>query len=182
MHMVFKVVHEECPNSVQIVHSNMHVVLLVIHVTVHTLSQLSRLEKETILEYENHLAASSASTQSATITEANSYLLNQVTLLQPKYTHTHTHTLPHTHTHTRAHMHMLCTFFASLPPPLPSPPLPSPPRGPARRLLPSVIDLIKTVNRSLKLGQLLCRCRSPDFLLDVIKRQVRLLREHVIGQ
>ena len=46
-------------------------------------------------------------------------------------------------------------------------------RGPARRLLPSVIELIKTVNRSLKLGQLLCKCRSPDFLLEVIKKQVR---------
>lgn len=45
--------------------------------------QLVKLEKETILEYENHLASSSSS-QSAAITEANSYLLNQVTQLQPK--------------------------------------------------------------------------------------------------
>ena len=45
-------------------------------------------------------------------------------------------------------------------------------RGAARRLPTSVIELVKTVNRSLKLGQLLCRCRSPDFLLDIIKRQV----------
>ena len=44
-------------------------------------------------------------------------------------------------------------------------------RGRARRIPPSVIDLIKTVNHTLKLGQLLCKCRSPDFLLDVIKRQ-----------
>lgn len=44
-------------------------------------------------------------------------------------------------------------------------------RGPARRIPASVIELIKSVNRTLKLGQLLCRCRSPDFLLDVIKKQ-----------
>ena len=44
-------------------------------------------------------------------------------------------------------------------------------RGPARKLPSSVIELVKTVNRTLKLGQLLCRCRSPDFLLSVIKRQ-----------
>ena len=49
-------------------------------------------------------------------------------------------------------------------------------RGPARKLLPSVIELIKTVNRSLKLGQLLCKCRSPDFLLEVIKKQVKLVK------
>ena len=77
------------------------------------------------MEYENHLAASSS--QPNVITESNSFLLNQVTLLQPK--------------------------------------------GPVRRLPGTVIDLIKTVNR-LKLGQLLCRCRSPDFLLDIIRRQV----------
>ena len=34
-----------------------------------------------------------------------------------------------------------------------------------------MIELIRAVNRTLKLGQLLCRCRSPDFLLDVIKKQ-----------
>ena len=45
--------------------------------------QLVKLEKEAILEYENHLASSSSS-QSAAITESNSYLLNQVTQLQPK--------------------------------------------------------------------------------------------------
>ena len=44
--------------------------------------QVSRSEKEAILEYENYLASSSS--QSSTITEANSYLLNQLTLLQPK--------------------------------------------------------------------------------------------------
>lgn len=44
--------------------------------------QVGKMEKEAILEYENYLASSSS--QSTTITEANSYLLNQVTLLQPK--------------------------------------------------------------------------------------------------
>ena len=44
--------------------------------------QITRSEKEAILEYENHLAA--ASSQNASITEANSFLLNQLTLLQPK--------------------------------------------------------------------------------------------------
>ena len=44
--------------------------------------QVSRAEKEAILEYENHLAASSA--QPNVINESNSYLLNQVTLMQPK--------------------------------------------------------------------------------------------------
>eukprot|EP00731_Ephydatia_muelleri_P029324 Em0020g968a len=92
-------------------------------------TQLTCTEKDLILEYETHLASqsSSPSAQPAAITEASSYLLNQVTLLRPK--------------------------------------------GPARKLLPSVIELIKTVNRSLKLGQLLCKCRSPDFLLEVIKKQ-----------
>jgi len=44
-------------------------------------------------------------------------------------------------------------------------------RGPARKLPLTVIELIKSVNRTLGLGQLLCRCRSPDFLLSIIKRQ-----------
>ena len=46
--------------------------------------QRARSEKEAILEYENHLAASSSQTPDASITESNSYLLNQVTLLQPE--------------------------------------------------------------------------------------------------
>ena len=45
--------------------------------------QLAREEKESILEYENHLASSSS--QTAAISESNSFLLNQVTLLMPKY-------------------------------------------------------------------------------------------------
>jgi integrator complex subunit 1 len=45
------------------------------------------------------------------------------------------------------------------------------PRGPVRRIPSSALDLIKTVNSSLKLGQLLCQCREPDFLLEVIQEQ-----------
>ena len=44
--------------------------------------------------------------------------------------------------------------------------------GPARRPPQSVIDQLKATNKSLKLGQRLCRSRSPDFLLEIIQRQV----------
>ncbi|XP_019853906.1 PREDICTED: integrator complex subunit 1-like [Amphimedon queenslandica] len=83
-------------------------------------------EKEVILTYENHLAVSSSSTETE-VTESNSYLLNQVMLLDP--------------------------------------------RGPARKLPSSALELIKTVNGSLRLGQLLCQCRQPDFLLEIIQQQ-----------
>ena len=43
--------------------------------------QLARSEKEAILEYENHLASSSGQ---KLITESSSYLVNQVTKLNPK--------------------------------------------------------------------------------------------------
>ncbi len=45
-------------------------------------TQLVKKEREAILQYENYLAASSSS--NATVTEANSYLLNQVNQLNPK--------------------------------------------------------------------------------------------------
>ncbi|XP_048575697.1 integrator complex subunit 1 [Nematostella vectensis] len=45
------------------------------------------------------------------------------------------------------------------------------PVGPARRPPQAVLDQLKTINKSLKLGQMLCRSRSPDFLLDIIQRQ-----------
>lgn len=44
--------------------------------------------------------------------------------------------------------------------------------GPARRPSQSVIDQLKATNKTLKLGQMLCRSRSPDFLLEIIQRQV----------
>lgn len=43
--------------------------------------QLARSEKDSILEYENHLASSSGQK----VTESSSYLVNQVTMLNPKY-------------------------------------------------------------------------------------------------
>ena len=46
------------------------------------------------------------------------------------------------------------------------------PKGPARQLPSSALELIKTVNASLRLGQLLCQCREPDFLLEIIQQQV----------
>ena len=44
--------------------------------------------------------------------------------------------------------------------------------GPARRPPQNVIDQLKATNKTLKLGQMLCRSRSPDFLLEIIQRQV----------
>lgn len=55
-----------------------------------------------------------------------------------------------------------------------SPPL----RGPIRRIPPAVVDLVKNANRSLKLGQLLCACRSPDFLLEIVQHQVGGVRHN----
>ncbi|XP_053708548.1 integrator complex subunit 1 [Synchiropus splendidus] len=45
------------------------------------------------------------------------------------------------------------------------------PRGPPRRPPPQVQEQVKTLNQSLRLGHLLCRSRSPDFLLNIIQRQ-----------
>ncbi|XP_063286495.1 integrator complex subunit 1 [Pelobates fuscus] len=44
-------------------------------------------------------------------------------------------------------------------------------QGPPRRPPPQAIEQIKSLNQSLHLGQLLCRSRSPDFLLNIIQRQ-----------
>lgn len=46
-------------------------------------------------------------------------------------------------------------------------------RGPPRRPPPQVQDQVKSLNQSLRLGHLLCRSRNPDFLLNIIQRQVR---------
>lgn len=46
------------------------------------------------------------------------------------------------------------------------------PQGPVRKIPSSAIDLIKSVNSSLRLGKLLCQCREPDFLLEIIHEQV----------
>ncbi|XP_037669957.1 integrator complex subunit 1 isoform X2 [Choloepus didactylus] len=45
------------------------------------------------------------------------------------------------------------------------------PRGPPRRPPPHILDQVKGLNQSLRLGHLLCRSRSPDFLLNIIQRQ-----------
>lgn len=46
------------------------------------------------------------------------------------------------------------------------------PRGPPRRPPPHILDQVKGLNQSLRLGHLLCRSRNPDFLLNIIQRQV----------
>ena len=86
--------------------------------------QVAAVEKQTILEFETHLAAASTKT---VITENNSLLLSQLTSLDP--------------------------------------------RGPARRPPPAVIEQLRTLNGSLRLGHLLCRSRQPDFLLEILHRQ-----------
>ncbi|XP_065116312.1 integrator complex subunit 1 isoform X1 [Paramisgurnus dabryanus] len=45
------------------------------------------------------------------------------------------------------------------------------PKGPPRRPPPLILEQVKTLNQSLRLGHLLCRSRSPDFLLNIIQRQ-----------
>ncbi|KAK8386997.1 hypothetical protein O3P69_017976 [Scylla paramamosain] len=45
------------------------------------------------------------------------------------------------------------------------------PNGPARKPPPIVLDQLKTLNTSHKVGHLLCRSRNPDFLVDIIQRQ-----------
>lgn len=43
--------------------------------------------------------------------------------------------------------------------------------GPMRKPPEAVIEQLKTLNQSLRIGQMLCRSRNPDFLLDIIQRQ-----------
>ncbi|GFQ87230.1 integrator complex subunit 1 [Trichonephila clavata] len=45
------------------------------------------------------------------------------------------------------------------------------PHGPARKPPNVVLEQLKSMNAKLKLGDLLCHSRNPDFLLDVIQRQ-----------
>ncbi|XP_045432794.1 integrator complex subunit 1 isoform X2 [Pipistrellus kuhlii] len=45
------------------------------------------------------------------------------------------------------------------------------PQGPPRRPPPHILDQVKSLNQSLRLGHLLCRSRNPDFLLNIIQRQ-----------
>lgn len=43
--------------------------------------------------------------------------------------------------------------------------------GPARKPPPAVMEQLKSLNTTHRIGHLLCRSRSPDFLLDIITRQ-----------
>ncbi|XP_066544954.1 integrator complex subunit 1 [Amia ocellicauda] len=45
------------------------------------------------------------------------------------------------------------------------------PQGPPRRPPPHIQEQVKSLNQTLRLGHLLCRSRSPDFLLNIIQRQ-----------
>ncbi|XP_051995791.1 integrator complex subunit 1 [Xyrauchen texanus] len=45
------------------------------------------------------------------------------------------------------------------------------PKGPPRKPPPLILDQVKSLNQSLRLGHLLCRSRNPDFLLNIIQRQ-----------
>ncbi|XP_022109567.1 integrator complex subunit 1-like isoform X2 [Acanthaster planci] len=82
--------------------------------------QVIALEKQEILEFENHLAR-------VAITESNSLLLSQVIRMDPN--------------------------------------------GIARRPPAHVLEQLQHYNKVLNLGHMLCRSRSPDFLLDIIQRQ-----------
>lgn len=46
------------------------------------------------------------------------------------------------------------------------------PKGPARRLPNDLLQNLKKLNTDYKLGQYLCKCRNPDYLLELIKTQV----------
>lgn len=45
--------------------------------------------------------------------------------------------------------------------------------GIARNPPPAITEQLKLLNDNLKIGQMLCRSRQPDFLLDIIQRQVK---------
>ncbi|EFX66368.1 hypothetical protein DAPPUDRAFT_332240 [Daphnia pulex] len=45
------------------------------------------------------------------------------------------------------------------------------PRGSTRRPPPAVIEQLRTLNATLRLGHLLCRSRQPEFLLEILRRQ-----------
>ena len=45
------------------------------------------------------------------------------------------------------------------------------PKGPVRRPPQQVLDQLQQINQHCKIGHLLCRSRSPDFLLDILNRQ-----------
>lgn len=52
--------------------------------------------------------------------------------------------------------------------------------GIARRPPGVVLEQLKQLNQTLNIGSMLCRSRKPDFLLDVIRRQVALQQQQAI--
>ncbi|KAI8492608.1 Integrator complex subunit 1 [Branchiostoma belcheri] len=118
--------------------------------------QICELEKQEILEFESHLAAASTK---VSITEANSLLISQLISMDPRYVNS-----------------LLISQLISMDPRyvnslLISQLISMDPSGVARRPPPSILQQLRSLNKSLKLGHLLCRCRNPDFLLDIIQRQ-----------
>ena len=47
------------------------------------------------------------------------------------------------------------------------------PEGELRRPPQSVLEQLGQANQHYKIGHLLCRSRNPDFLLDILQRQVK---------
>lgn len=45
------------------------------------------------------------------------------------------------------------------------------PTGPPRKPPQNILDQLRVLNASHRMGHLLCRSRQPDFLLDIIQRQ-----------
>lgn len=86
--------------------------------------QIAAIEKQTILEFESHLAAASTRVE---INEHNSLLLSQLIELKPQ--------------------------------------------ADARRPPQPILDQLRTLNTTHRLGHLLCRSRNPDFLLNIMSRQ-----------
>eukprot|EP01135_Chromosphaera_perkinsii_P001389 Nk52_evm6s166 gene=Nk52_evmTU6s166 len=85
--------------------------------------QMRRLEKDRIIEFENHLARA---TNGEMIIEENSLLIPQLIFFEPK--------------------------------------------GKARMMPSANVQFLKAQNEDLKLGYLLCISRSPDFVLDIMRR------------
>ncbi|XP_014390760.1 PREDICTED: integrator complex subunit 1, partial [Myotis brandtii] len=57
------------------------------------------------------------------------------------------------------------------------------PQGPPRRPPPHILDQVKSLNQSLRLGHLLCRSRNPDFLLNVpLSPQRQQKQQQLLGR
>ncbi|TKC49787.1 hypothetical protein EI555_002508 [Monodon monoceros] len=146
--------------------------------------QVSQREKQEILAFEGHLAAASTK---QTITESSSLLLSQLTSLEPQYALRGARAGPGLAGAGGGAASWPLSWFSAR---LGDGEAESPPwlgwegrdrgpqgrraaahRGPPRRPPPHVLDQVKGLNQSLRLGHLLCRSRNPDFLLNIIQRQ-----------